>query len=144
MANRNDRLGYDIKCREDIDRAGRSSSGVELVLDGIYRRLTTDQLPLIGSDDDFVDFGDDVQRWLGAATSEEELIARAATLGSVVERDERIEAADVTVESGAANAAGLISFALAIEAKLVTGTNISARVGVSVAGVTVEMLSQGR
>src|SRR5688572_8744714 len=144
MASRNDPLGYDLACRDDIDRAGRSSSGVELALDAIHHRLTTDSLPLIDSEDGNVNFGENIFRWLGESIDADQVSARAAGLGSLLENDERMPTVDVTAENVETNSSGLISFDLMVNATLATGTSISARVGVSVSGVTVELLSQGR
>lgn len=144
MANRNDRLGYDMKYREDLDRAGRSSSGRELVLDAIYRRLTTGQLPLIDSEDGNVNFGENIFLWLGESLDADQVSARAAGLGSVLEQDERMPTVDVTAENVVTSGQGLILFELLVSATLADGTLLSARVGVTAAGVTVELLSQGR
>lgn len=144
MANRNDPLGFDMKVREDLDRDGRSSSGRELVLDAIYRRLTTDQLPLIDSEDGNVNFGENIFRWLGESLTEDQVLARAAGLGSLLENDERMPTVDVIAENVVTSSQGLTSFDLRVSATLADSTLVSARVGVTAAGVTVELLSRGR
>ena len=83
MADRNDRLGFDMKARADLDRDGRSSSGAELVIDAVHRRITTGQLPLIDSDDGNADFGEDVRLWLGEKVTEEQLVSLVAYIKSL-------------------------------------------------------------
>lgn len=139
MANRNDPLGYDMKCGLDIDRGGRSASGAEFVADGMLHRLLVDLLPLVDSPSGYIEYGEDVRRWCGAAIGDEELSARAAGLGPILERDERILETTVTATRTSAPGA-LLTFELAIEASLRTGETISRVVGVS--AVTVEFLAQ--
>ncbi len=141
MANRSDPLGYDMKCGLDIDRGGRSASGSELVLDGMIHRLTTDDLPLAESPLGYIEYGEDVRKWLGASIGDEELAARAAGLQPILERDEAIVEATVTATRTSAPGA-LISFDLSIQATLRTGETI--RYVLPISAVTVEFLAAGR
>lgn len=139
--DRNDPLGCDLSCLTDIEPNGREVSGPDLVAQAILHRLTTDTLPLIDAPDGVVEYGVDVRRWVGESIGREELAARAATLGPIIERDERVVSTEVTATLDASNAAGLWSFALDITATLRTGQTIS-RV-LRVEGLTIELLSQG-
>jgi hypothetical protein len=132
-------LGFDWSYAADMFPDGRSASGGDLVGNAILHRLTTDALPLIDSDNDFVEFGDDVRKWPGEGFTVDSLGARAAGIGPVVERDPRVSTAEVTGEM--AEADGLWSFKLRVSALLRTGETIERVIGVS--SVTAELLAGG-
>lgn len=135
-------LGLDMHYRGDLDRGGRDSSGEELVLSAMIHRLTVDTLPLIGSPNDEEDYGDDIRKWCGEPMTPNQLSVRAAGLGPILERDERIVEADVGGTITSTRGAPLLTFDLDINAKLSDGSTLSRRLAVS--SVTVEFLSQGR
>lgn len=141
MPNPNDPLGFDVYARNDIDRGGRSSSGAELATNAILHRITEGVLPLVDSESGFVDFGDDVRRWIGLGLTQEGLDARAAALGPIIERDERVRSADVT-GTLAPGPSSAWAFQINVAAQLRTGETISLAIGVS--DVSVQLLSEGR
>lgn len=141
MANRNDPLGYDMKCGLDITKDGRSASGAELVSDGMLHRLLVDHLPLVDAPLGYIEYGEDVRKWAGSAVTQEGLDVRAAGLQPILERDERIESATVTAKLTSQPGA-LVEFELDVSATLRTGEKFSRVLAVS--ALTVEFLAQGR
>ena len=140
MASRSSPLGYDMHVRVDMDRNGRSSSGPELVGNAILHRVTTGNIPLIESDSDYIEYGEDVRLWVGEALTQERLNARAAGLGPIIERDPRVvevEAIGILTTSPGS----IWDFELTVAAKLRTGETISQVIGIS--SVTVDILAQG-
>jgi len=141
MANPNDPLGYDMKCGSDIEPGGRSASGVELVGDAILHRVTTKQLPLVESENGYIEYGDDVREWIGLGLTQEGIDAKAATLAPIIERDERVRQAEVSATL-TTSPGSMWAITIAVDAALRTGETISRVFGVS--AVTVEVLAQGR
>lgn len=131
----------DLWCETDIDPGGREASGAELVGQDILHRLTTGVVPLVDSEEGFVEYGEDVRLWAGAELTEDELAARAATLGPIIERDECVREAEVTSELTTAPGS-LWTFRLNVTATLRTGETITRIIGVS--SVTAELLAEGR
>jgi len=155
MADPSSSLGYDwfygtyqyvdadgvTQTTHDMAPDGRSASGADLVSSAIVHRLTTDLLPLIDSEEDNIEYGEDVRRWVGAGLTADALAARAAALGPVIERDPRVLSSEVTSEISTA-AGALFIFKLFISAQLRTGETIDRVIGVS--DVTVQLLAEGR
>lgn len=142
-ANPADPLGFDVWVREDIDPSGRSASGVELVENAIYHRLTTDQLFLVGSPDDgYVEYGEDVRKWVGEVVDQESANAKAPQLAIVLQRDPRISPASIAVSIDARLAGEKYAFTISITCRTTSELPIALVLGVN--AVTVELLSQGR
>jgi hypothetical protein len=141
-ASRTDPLGYDVKIGADLDPSGRSAAGHELVADAILHRLEQDQLLLTGAPDDQIDFGVDVRRWIGEATTDDAIAAKVPQLEEVVRRDPRIASATVTITRVTGETAARYKLLIRVQAITVVGQIIDRIVGVS--AVTVEFLAQGR
>ena len=94
--------GTDIKCLIDADELFSEVSGVDVVIQDAFHRLTTDSVLGPGGDD----WGYDVRRMIGM--SESELTASQPIIAEVLTRDERIKSATVVirtqVENGQVNA----------------------------------------
>ena len=136
----NDPLGYDVWIRDDMAEDGRSATGLELVSNAIVHRLTTGMLPLIGAPDGEADYGEDVRRWCGSTMTRQQAEARGPQVAAIIQRDERIETADVIASlSGPSTGYAL---RLEIDAKTVRGQTIALVLGVS--SVTVDILAEGQ
>lgn len=143
VARRDDILGYDVWNREDIDPLGRSATGVELVANAIYHRITTDKLLLTGTPDDgYVDFGEDVTKWIKEPLTQEAADAKAPRLAIVIQRDPRINPASINVACDVQTIGAQTRLIIAINCKTTTEQPIALIFGVD--QVTVELLSQGR
>lgn len=142
VASISDPLGYDTWLREDIDPSGRSASGIELVQNAIYHRITTDKLLLVGTDGDgFADFGENVQNWLNEPITQEIANARGPRLAVVIQRDPRIDQTSIQVAIDVQPRGALYKLLITISCRTVTGAPIDLIIGVN--EVTVDILSQG-
>lgn len=143
VPRRDDPLGFDVWNREDIDPMGRSATGVELVANGIYHRLTEDQLLLTGTEDDgFTDFGENVAKWVNEPMTQEAADAKAPRLAIVIQRDPRINPASIKVSCDVQPSSARWRLIISITCKTTTEQPISMMIGID--QVTVELLSQGR
>lgn len=136
----NDPLGYDVWIREDMAEDGRSATGLELVSNAIAHRLTTEALPSIGAPGGWADYGVDVRRWCGLTTTAQQAAARGPQASEVIQRDERIETADVIVSLSGPSTGYTLK--LDVTATTVQGQTISLVLGVS--SVTVDILAEGQ
>lgn len=114
--SQNDPLGFDMHYGPhadgsvDIDARGSSCSGLALASDEIYRRVTSDKVLSIGNPNGdangMVDFGRDVRKWIGAATTPAQAAARGPELAIAIQRSARIASCNVSVSvAQGANAA---------------------------------------
>lgn len=133
-----DPLGFDAYLDDDLDAGGRSATGFELVANAIPHRLMADTLPCIGAPNDAIDFGVDVRKWIGVATTQEDLDARIPLVDAALQLDPRIASTQIVMLLGAA-AGGLVDFAISITWLTVTGVVVSRIVGVT--SVTVAFLA---
>ncbi len=90
-------FGTDIACMRDADSLFTSTSGVALVRQDAFHRITTDSVLGVGGDD----WGFDSRRLLGANTTT--LKARQMTLAAVIQRDPRVLTADVIITATSTN-----------------------------------------
>ena len=135
----NDRLGFDLWIGEDMDPSGRNATGRELIVNGAIHRLTSDLLPLVGAPDGYAEFGEDVRRWVGLALTQAQASARGVLLVEVLQRDPRVETADVVVT--VTRASSLYDLTISITIYPVGGSEpIPLVVGVS--AVSVDLLSE--
>jgi len=142
-ASPDDPYGWDVYLREDIDPTGRSASGVELVRNAIYHRLTTDKLLLVDSPDDgYVDFGVNVQAWVNGPLTQDEASAKAPRLALAIQEDARIDPASIQVSIDVQGAGAEYQLIISVSCRTTTDLPVSLVLGVS--GVTVALLSQGR
>jgi hypothetical protein len=101
MAN----TGTDIACMDDADPRWSTCTGIALVLQGVYHRITTDSvLGRIINEDGTVEadpkaenFGDDIRKQVGAKHDDESAGALGPRYAAVIQRDERVLTADVVV-----------------------------------------------
>ena len=146
LASRSEPFGYDTWLRQDIDPSGRAASGVELVTNAIYHRITCERLLLIGSPDDdgdgFVEYGEDVRKWPGEVTSQDLANAKAPRLALVIQRDPRIDRASVNVTIEVQPRGAKYDLRITIECR--TTTQLPIRLVVNVNAVTVDILAQGK
>lgn len=83
--------GTDIRCVTDADAFWSAVTGVDVVYQDAYHRITTDDVIGPGG----VGWGRDVRRLLGA--SARDLAGLAPVYAQVLQRDERIQSAAVTI-----------------------------------------------
>lgn len=143
-ASPDDPLGYDVYVREDIEPDGRDATGLELTQNAILHRITTDKLLLTDapSGEDFVEFGEDVRKWVGGVETQESADAKAPRLTEVIKRDPTINPASITVDIQMQLTGAQWALIIAINCRTTTELPIALIVGVD--AVTVELLSQGK
>lgn len=90
-------FGRDISCTTSL-RHGAFASGVRLVAQACYRRLTTPRGTLRGGEDE-QHYGIDITELVGSATSAAEVAALQGRIRAELEKDERIESVNVSVTS---------------------------------------------
>jgi len=139
-----DPLGYDVFVREDIEEDGRDATGIELVANGIFHRVTTDKLLLVDapSGEQLVEFGEDVRKWVGSVATQDSADAKAPRLVEIVKRDLNINPATIRVDIQMQLAGAQWAFIIAITCRTTTELPVALTLGVS--AVTVELLSQGK
>lgn len=145
LASPTDLLGYDVFVREDIDEDGRDASGIELVQNAILHRVTTDKQFLTNAptgDDEPVEFGEDVRRWVGEAIGEDVAQAKTQRLIEVIGREPNLNPSSITVDIQVQPAGADWSLIIDIDAHTTTEIPVSLTIGVD--QVTVELLSLGR
>lgn len=87
-------LGYDLSCVSDIDPTGRSVSARRTLAEAIVRRLTTPRGRLI----DDANYGFDLTQFLNDDVSPVDLAELKAAAESECLKDERVIAADVSLQ----------------------------------------------
>lgn len=143
-ASPDDELGYDVYVREDIEEDGREATGLELVANGIFHRVTTDKLLLVDapSGEGIVEFGEDVRKWVGAVETQDSADAKAPRLVEIIKRDPNINPASIRVDIQMQLAGAQWAFIIAITCRTTTEVPVALTIGVD--AVTVELLSQGK
>lgn len=136
MANTTD-YGYDTSCLDGL-RTGRFASGLQLVGEACYRRLTTPAglLALIGGGDDEANYGLDLGDLIGSVSTPNTVAALPGQIESELLKDERIESVDADVTSVTSGA--VTSWTISISVETATGGSFELVLGV--AGVTVALL----
>lgn len=145
LASPTDPLGYDVFVREDIEDDGRDASGIELVQNAILHRVTQDKLFLTDAptgDDEPVEFGEDVRRWVGEAIGEDVAQAKTQRLIEVIGREPNLNPSSITVDIQVQPADADWPLIIDIDARTTTEIPVSLTIGVD--QVTVELLSLGR
>lgn len=108
--------GKDISCTTSL-RTGRWSSGVRLVAESAFRRLTTPRGTLVGGPEE-LNFGFDVTEMIGTSSTKLVLAALPGQIRAELLKDERISEVIATV-TASKTAAG--ADALDIEVNALTG-----------------------
>lgn len=145
MIDRSDPLGFDVYVGPvpggTVDIAPGGASGVQLVINNMVARSTSDTLPRLGAVGDCIPFGVDVRSWVGEAVDEDTAGERERILSIVYARDSRIDAGSIAVKVAAAVAGSIYAFTITVHAMTVTGGPIALVMGIN--SVTVDVLAQG-
>lgn len=147
LPSASDPLGFDA--RIPLEESGRSASGLELTVQEMIARLTTEKVLLVGSPDDgFVDCGINVMTWVGEVLTDQQAQAKGPLVDEVMHRIERLDGSTIRVEMSAARSGSRYSFFIAISARTTTQFPISIVLGVGSDGVkfnpTADELATGR
>jgi hypothetical protein len=119
-----DPLGYDAFFDDDLDAGGRTATGLESLAHALPHRLMTDTLPCIDAPDDTIAFGINVRKWIGVATTQEDLDARIPLVDGALHLDPRVASTRVTMMLPSAPG-GLVAFMIGLEVLSITGDVIS-------------------
>ncbi|MCL2777714.1 MAG: DUF2634 domain-containing protein [Polyangiaceae bacterium] len=126
-------FGRDTSCTTSL-RTGRFVSGVRLVAEAAYRRLTTRRGLLRGGEEE-ANYGIDLCDLIGSVKTKTDEASLPGRIKAELTKDERIDSVDVSVES--TTVAGATSFEIAVYAKTGAGPfTLTLRVS----AVTVELL----
>lgn len=88
-------FGKDTSCATSL-RTGRFSTGTRLVGEAVYRRLTTPRGMLRGGEDE-ANYGLDLTELIGSSETEADAAALPGKVQQEVLKDERVNAAEVSV-----------------------------------------------
>ena len=88
-------FGRDISCTSSI-MTGRYATGVRLVAEACYRRLITPRGMLRGGEEE-ANYGLDLSELVGSTSTKNDEAALAGRIRAELEKDERVETADVKV-----------------------------------------------
>lgn len=102
MRNARAAYGLTISCVDDADELFSTVDGVEGVAQDLYHRFTNATVLGPGGEE----WGEDVTRWAGMDPTK--LARRGPVLAEVAQRDERIEAADVTITAAPSTVGGTL------------------------------------
>lgn len=127
-------FGRDISCTTSL-RTGRYATGVRLVAEAAYRRLTTPRGMLHG-DEDEKNYGIDLLDLIGSIQTKSDEAAMPGRIAGELRKDERILAVDVTLVSRTEGPS--LKWTITIEATTAAGP-FSLQVGVD--DVSVELLN---
>ena len=139
-ASPSDPLGFDAYLDADLDRSGRSATGLELVQNMIPHRLMADSLPCIDAPGGEIPFGVDVRKWIGAATTDADLEAKGPLIDAALHLDPRVASVAVALSIAPAGTLGSdggseVSILIALSVVTITGQTIDRIVGVSAVSV---------
>lgn len=105
-------FGRDTSCTTEL-RSGRYATGVRLVAEAAFRRLTTPRGTLRGGEDE-AGYGIDLLGMVGTVSTKKDAAALPGRIEAELRKDERIESVVVTVLE--TTVASLSSFQIDIEA----------------------------
>ena len=88
-------FGTDTSCLDSLN-TGRMASGLQLVAESVYRRLTTTRGTLFGGDDE-ANFGLNLEDVIGQVTTPSAAAALPGQIEAELQKDERIESVTATV-----------------------------------------------
>ena len=125
--------GTDTSCLTSL-RTGRLVSGVRLVAEAAYRRITTPRGQLQGGEDE-ANYGIDLADLIGSVATTADAAALPGRIENELLKDERIESVDVDVASTKSGPA--VSWSVTIEAQTSEGPF---SLVLAVSDVTVELL----
>ena len=110
-------FGYDTSCTRSI-RSGRFVSGVDLVAEAYYRRLTTTRGTLIGGEEE-QNYGLNLMSLVGKAATPSFAASLPGKIENELMKDPRTESVSATVVS--ATAGPSVTYTIRIEAKTTLG-----------------------
>jgi hypothetical protein len=110
-------FGRDTSCTTSL-KTGRFSSGVRLVAEAAFRRLTTPRGMLRGGEDE-ANYGLDLTEIVGTTSPKVTAASLPGRIKAELEKDQRIQSVDVKV--AIATAGSLASFEIAIAAQTAEG-----------------------
>lgn len=132
-------FGQDTSCTTEL-RPGTRVSGARLVGEAAYRRLTTVRGTLRGGEDE-ANYGDDLSNLIGTVQSDNDAAAVPARVKNELQKDDRIDVQNTTIEATVVRDAGaIVSIGIVIDAQTSAGPftltlSVSA-VGVELVGLT--------
>ena len=109
--------GYDVSCTRSI-RSGRFVSGVELVAQAYYRRLTTTRGTLIGGEEE-QNYGLNLMSLVGKAATPSFAASLPGKIENELMKDPRTESVSATVVSATSGPA--VTYTIRIAAKTALG-----------------------
>lgn len=110
-------FGYDISCTTGL-KTGRFVSGVELVAQAYYRRLTTTRGTLIGGPEE-QNYGLNLMSLIGSAATSSFAASLPGKIENELMKDPRTESVKATVVSATEGPA--VTYTISIEAKTTLG-----------------------
>ena len=110
-------FGYDVSCTRRL-RTGRFVSGVTLVAEAYYRRLTTTRGTLIGGEEE-QNYGLNLMSLIGSAATSSFAASLPGKIENELMKDPRTESVKATVVSATAGPA--VTYTISIEAKTTLG-----------------------
>lgn len=110
-------FGYDVSCTRRL-RTGRFVSGVMLVAEAYYRRLTTTRGTLIGGEEE-QNYGLNLMSLIGAAATPSFAASLPGKIENELMKDPRTESVKATVVSVSEGPA--VTYTISIEAKTTLG-----------------------
>lgn len=119
-------FGKDVSCTDSL-RAGRYVSGVRLVAESYYRRLTTPRGTLRGGEDE-AHFGLDLTEYIGRTNAKADRAALPGLIANELGKDERTLSVDVDIVETIAG--GLVTWQVTIRAETTVGP-FTLQIGVS-------------
>lgn len=134
MATNTVNFGRELSCTDGLN-TGRFVTGVRLVAEACYRRLTTPRGTLRGGETE-QNYGFDLAQFIGCTNARQVAASLPARITNELVKDERVESVEVDVVP-TTTAAGETSFAISID--VVTGAGpFTLQVGIG--AVTVDLL----
>jgi hypothetical protein len=110
-------FGKDVSCTDSM-RTGRYATGVRLVAESYYRRLTTPRGTLRGGEDE-ANFGLDLNNYVGQTNSRAAKAALPGQIAAELGKDERTLSVDPEIEETIE--AGLVTWTITIRALTTVG-----------------------
>lgn len=123
-------FGRDVSCTDGL-RTGRYASGLRLVAEACYRRLTTPRGTLRYD----LNYGFDLAQFIGSTNARSVEVSLPTRIANELQKDERVESASAEVLSTTTN--GVTTFEITIEVTTTEGP-FTLRVGIG--DVTVSLL----
>ena len=126
-------FGRDVSCTDSM-RSGRYATGVRLVAEACYRRLTTPRGMLYGGEEE-QNYGLDITSLVGTSSAKADAASLPGRIEAELRKDERIDTVKVTIDEIAT--AGEISWVVTIDVVTAEGP-FALQIGVS--EVTAQLL----